>query len=123
LRSDFAVDHVIPFALWGNNDLWNLVPADPKTNGNKSDKLPATELLHSRRAEILMNWDCLRAELPEPFDRQAQHLLGKPLAAHSAWKSELFSVMREAIEMTAIQRGVERWHPAGVAVLAEHGIG
>ncbi len=123
LRPDFAVDHVIPFALWGNNDLWNLVPADPKTNGSKSDKLPATELLHTRRAEILVNWDCLRAELTEPFDRQAQHLLGRPMAANGAWKADLFSVMREAIEMTAIQRGVERWLPTGVAFLAEQGVG
>lgn len=25
--------------------------------------------------------------------------------------------MREAIEMTAIQRGVERWHPAGTVAV------
>jgi SAM-dependent methyltransferase len=111
LRQDFAVDHVIPFALWGNNDLWNLVPADPKTNGNKSDKLPASELLQTRRPQIIESWEYLRAELVEPFDRQAQHLLGKPLTANGGWKDELFSVLREAIEMTAIQRGVERWHP------------
>ena len=99
------------------------MPADPKTNGSKSDKLPATELLHTRRAEILVNWDCLRAELTEPFDRQAQHLLGRPMAANGAWKADLFSVMREAIEMTAIQRGVERWLPTGVAFPAEQGVG
>lgn len=45
LKRTFAVDHAIPFALWGNNDLWNLVPADPKINLSKSDKLPASELL------------------------------------------------------------------------------
>ena len=26
LKPDFAVDHIIAFSLWGNNDLWNLVP-------------------------------------------------------------------------------------------------
>jgi hypothetical protein len=31
--------------------------------------------------------------------------------------------MREAIEMTAIQRGVERWHPARAAAPAEPAIG
>ena len=113
---------MIPFALWGNNDLWNLVPADPKTNSSKSDKLPATALLHDRRSEILLSWECLRAEMPEPFDRQAQHLLGKPLATHGTWKTDLFSVMREAIEMTAIQRGVERWQPTGAAAPAEPAI-
>ena len=111
LRQDFAVDHVIPFALWGNNDLWNLVPADPKTNGSKSDKLPSSELLQIRRPQVLESWEYLRSELTQPFDQQAQHLLGKPLASHGAWKADLFSVMKEAIEMTAIQRGVERWNP------------
>ena len=33
LRPDkFDVDHVIPFSLWHNNDLWNLVPASPAAN-------------------------------------------------------------------------------------------
>jgi hypothetical protein len=27
LRNDFEIDHVIPFDLWHNNDLWNLLPA------------------------------------------------------------------------------------------------
>ena len=56
------------------------------------------------------SWEYLRAELVEPFDRQGQHLLGKPLTANGGWKDELFSVLRESIEMTATQRGVERWH-------------
>ncbi|NLE60773.1 MAG: methyltransferase domain-containing protein, partial [Planctomycetes bacterium] len=29
LPKGFAVDHIIPFSLWHNNDLWNLVPASP----------------------------------------------------------------------------------------------
>ena len=28
-------------------------------------------------------------------------------------RNPFYESMREAIEMTAIQRGVERWHPAG----------
>ena len=111
LRPDFAVDHVIPFALWGNNDLWNLVPTDPKINGSKSDKLPTSELLQASRPQLFEHWDYLRSELTNPFDRQAQHLLGKPFASHGAWKEDLFSALRQAIEITAIQRGVERWVP------------
>lgn len=33
----FAIDHVIPFALWHNNDIWNLLPAAPAVNTQKSD--------------------------------------------------------------------------------------
>jgi SAM-dependent methyltransferase len=111
LRQDFAVDHVIPFALWGNNDLWNLVPTDPKTNGSKSDKLPSSELLQIRRPQLLENWEYLRCEMTGPFNHQAQHLLGQPLPTHGSWKDHLFSALQQAIEITAIQRGVERWAP------------
>ena len=113
LRRDFAVDHVLPFALWGNNDLWNLMPADPKVNGSKSDKLPTGELLLSRQRVMQENWERLRSELTEPFDLQARHLLGKSLTASGGWKAELFSRLREAVEVTAIQRGVARWAPSG----------
>jgi hypothetical protein len=114
LGNDFAVDHVIPFALWGNNDLWNLVPTDPKTNGNKSDKLPTSELLQSRRSHLFENWEYLRSDLPSPFDQQAYHLLGHPLTSCGSWKEDLFSALRQAVEITAIQRGVERWAPNAV---------
>ncbi|MEI6114856.1 MAG: HNH endonuclease domain-containing protein [Burkholderiales bacterium] len=111
LRPDFAVDHVLPFALWGNNDLWNLMPADPTVNGSKSDKLPTSELLISRQHVLQENWERPRSELTEPFDLQARHLPGKSLTASGGWKAELFSRLREAVEVTAIQRGVARWAP------------
>lgn len=109
LRGTFAVDHAIPFALWGNNDLWNLVPADPRVNLSKSDKLPAAELLESSKPRIVTSWEVLRDRLPEAFDRQAQALSGEPLVKTGAWKEKLFSRFREAVEFTALQRGVERW--------------
>ena len=116
LRPDFAVDHVLPFALWGNNDLWNLVPADPKVNANKSDKLPSSELLFARQTAIQGNWEYLRSELQEPFDIQARHLLGRPLSTGPSWKTDLFCRLREAVEMTAMQRGVMRWAPTNTAI-------
>ena len=109
LKGTFAVDHAIPFALWGNNDLWNLVPADPRVNLSKSDKLPATELLEESRPRIVASWEVLRNRLPEAFDRQAQALAGESLSKTGAWSEKLFSRFREAIEFTALQRGVERW--------------
>jgi hypothetical protein len=41
LDGDFPVDHVIPFSLWRNHDLWNLLPAHPRRNHQKKDRLPA----------------------------------------------------------------------------------
>lgn len=107
----FDVDHVIPFALWASNDLWNLVPADHRVNMQKSDRLPTSELLLTRRGEILRSWEILRDALPEAFDAGATHLLGRKPGAILAWRDELFGCLRQAVEITALQRGVERWSP------------
>lgn len=107
----FAVDHVIPFALWGNNDLWNLQPTHPQVNGEKSDMLPAAQLLEESKLALLANWELLRSEVPEVFDRQAEALLGRRPNGQRDWQIELFGRLREAVELTAIQRGVERWLP------------
>lgn len=115
LKGNFAVDHAIPFALWGNNDLWNLVPADPRVNLSKSDKLPGTELLEQSKPRIVASWEVLRDRLPEAFDRQAQALAGEPLTKFGTWPEKLFSRFREAVEFTALQRGVERWSANGYA--------
>jgi SAM-dependent methyltransferase len=107
----FDVDHVIPFALWGSNGLWNLVPADHRINMQKSDRLPTRELLLARRGDILRSWDILRDGLPEAFDANAMHLLGRKPGGVLAWRDELFGCLRQAVEITALQRGVERWAP------------
>lgn len=111
----FVVDHAIPFSLWGNNDLWNLLPADKAVNGQKSDKLPTGELLKARQPEILDNWRLTRDAMPQAFDRQASHLLGHDLQSGKAWEGELFTRLREAIELTALQRGIERWGQSAIA--------
>ena len=77
----FAVDHVIPFSLWGNNDLWNLLPVDARLNGQKSDKLPTAALIQDSRAAIVQSWQVLRDAAPGAFDRQATHLLGRQSGA------------------------------------------
>lgn len=111
LSGNFAVDHAIPFSLWGSNDLWNLLQVDPKVNLNKSDKLPTIDLLEDRRVQIFEDWSILRDELPTVFDLEASAFIGSPLTPTSnpAWKTELFRVFKQSIEITAIQRGAARW--------------
>jgi SAM-dependent methyltransferase len=111
LNDAFAVDHVIPYSLWGNNDLWNLLPVHPVVNGQKSDRLPAADLVRVRQPQIVGGWQVLRDAVPVAFDQQATHLLGRPMGGPLKWEDELFARLREAIELTALQRGVERWRP------------
>ena len=101
----FDVDHVLPYALWRNNDLWNLLPADPKVNNRKRDKLPEQELLRRRRPVILDYWAHLQEAMPRRFGYEASRFTG-----HDDGDLErLFSVLAESVEKTALQFGSARW--------------
>jgi SAM-dependent methyltransferase len=112
LRSGrFDVDHVIPFALWRNNDLWNLLPTRPETNNQKRDRLPTQRLIQARREAVIGCWETLRAEFPERFNREAAGLCGVESMPEGRWHGTLFSRLAEAVELTAVQRCVPRWEP------------
>jgi len=55
LPHKYHIDHCFPFAHWPNNDLWNLMPAHPKVNNRKSDKLPSAFLLDKAK-DLIMEW-------------------------------------------------------------------
>lgn len=50
------IDHVLPFSVWFNNDLWNLLPADKKVNNQKRDKIPSPKLIEKRADVIIDYW-------------------------------------------------------------------
>ena len=102
-----AIDHVLPFSLWRNNDLWNLLPADRVVNERKSDRLPARGLLLARRGAILHCWEASRAAFPRRFESEATHQTGEPRPRPAT----LFEVLLESVEVTALQRGCQRWTP------------
>ncbi len=106
LREGFEVDHVIPFDLWHNNDVWNLLPASKAANARKSNKLPSNEILQSRKDSIVGYWEHLRGNNARRFDREAETLLVMP---PNNWQNALYGQMCNAIEVTALQRGVGRW--------------
>lgn len=50
------IDHCLPWSVWPCDDLWNLLPANPKVNRHgKRDKLPSAEILE-RSAERIKEW-------------------------------------------------------------------
>ena len=111
----FDVDHAMPFSLWRNNELWNLFPAAPSINSDKSDKLPTYRLLNRQRDAIVECWRGLEGALGERFRREAQTLLGRdPFESHN-WEVRLFARFVEAFEITAAQRGVPRWETGVLA--------
>ena len=110
LRAGYAVDHVIPFSLWHCNDLWNLLPCDAKENGKKSDKLPERGLLFDRKKDIVFYWEQLRYRHERRFDHELMNFTGEKRVAGN-WQNGAFQRLVEAVEVTAIQRGTERWRP------------
>ncbi len=109
IRKKFDVDHLIPFSLWQSNELWNLLPAAHRVNANKSDHLPERRLLRERRSAILECWAMLEEKHPQRFSAELSRLSG----GDGGDPEVGFSALCEAIEVTAMQRGCERWYPKG----------
>src|SRR3972149_5998133 len=74
----FEVDHLIPFSLWYNNDLWNLLPAARSVNQAKKDKLVSRPTLGSSRDRIIHYWRLLRSLHEKRFELELRRsLLGR----------------------------------------------
>jgi phage repressor protein C with HTH and peptisase S24 domain len=113
IKNKYAIDHAIPFCLWKNNDLWNLFPTRQEVNSNKSDKLPTNDLVRKRKDLFVFYWENSRNIYPNCFDFEVSKFIGQEVSKlKSGWENILFANFAEAIEITAIQRGVERWQPA-----------
>lgn len=110
LHTRFGVDHIIPFSLWRNNDLWNLVPALSAINSKKSDRLPTRDLMIRRQDCLVHYWHVLREAHGPRFEYELCRVIGEN-ALPPKWEAEAFAAVAEAVEFTALQRGCERWEP------------
>ena len=64
------IDHILPFSVWKNNDLWSLLPTLGSVNAEKRDQIPDRSLLESRRECIVDYWDLLHDHTHCPFERE-----------------------------------------------------
>ncbi len=103
----YEVDHVLPHALWHNNDLWNLMPTQSRINSEKRAKLPTRRLLGSRRSSFLRYWEIYRTHLPARFGAEARAQTGEADPTFTT----LFHALVESVEVTALRWGCERWEP------------
>ena len=74
--NDFDVDHVIPFSIYFNNDLWNLMPSNKKINNKKRDKIPTPNLIETRK-DLIINYWKLYKEKFDYFTKQREISLGE----------------------------------------------
>lgn len=71
-RSKMNIDHLIPFSLTKNNDLWNLLPTTMMANQRKKAKVPTPEFLQGKKKQIMRYWSLMREEYRNRFDTEIQ---------------------------------------------------
>lgn len=64
------IDHVLPFSVWFNNDLWNLLPTDRKVNNQKRDKIPSPKLIEKRADIIIDYWSIYNNKWHDRFNNE-----------------------------------------------------
>ncbi|MFK4765102.1 HNH endonuclease domain-containing protein [Desulfobaculum sp. SPO524] len=106
--STFAMDHILPYSIFYNNDLWNLMPAKPSINTQKSDKIPSIDTLKAARTHFNSFWDFAASAKPRIFAGELRSTLGIKVG-DGDWKEPLFGALARQADITAEHRGMERW--------------
>lgn len=105
----FDVDHVIPFSLWHNNDLWNLLPTSPKVNNHKRDKVVSHATLCASEERVVYYWRTAMEAYPQRFQAELSRTLLRGSFHKDLWEKQALSSLFEVVELVSLQRGVERW--------------
>ena len=103
----FDVDHVVPYSIWLNNDLWNLLPANSRINNQKRDKIPSSRLIKNRKDAIISYWETYNQVRPELFFHQISRSLG--CLNEKNWELDAIQGLIEVTERLASTRGLERF--------------
>jgi hypothetical protein len=106
--TSYDVDHMIPFSVWKNNDLWNLLPSHATTNHQKRDKIPSIDLIEKRKGLILHYWELMNENQSQRFQKEIQvALLGNN--PFSSWQQAAIIQLQSSCNYLISNRGYERW--------------
>jgi hypothetical protein len=104
----YDIDHVIPFSIWKNNDLWNLLPAQAKINNQKRDKIPSSLMIDENKELIFYYWGIINKYQMDRFQREIKiTLLGNDI--HSDWKQTALNNLKNNCNYLIKTRGYEEW--------------
>lgn len=108
ITDDLNIDHMLPFSVLRNNDLWNLMPAKKKINGKKDDKIPSPELLAKSKDRIINYWNHIREIQNVRFEREAGlRLVQKDLFKTTNWENAAFQSFQDKCDYLIKIRGYE----------------
>ena len=106
--TNYDIDHLIPFSVWKNNDLWNLLPSDARTNNIKRDKIPTPDMIEKQKNLILEYWEIIYESQSKRFKKEIQvALLGNQ--SFDTWKSTGITQLQNSCNYLIENRGFEGW--------------
>ena len=103
------VDHMIPFAVWKNNNLWNLLPTLESVNGKKRDRIPSPKFIEKRSDTIVTYWDSMYEVYPKRFSREINLALTGLPEKMPGWHDVALERLREKCDYLIEVRGFEAW--------------
>jgi hypothetical protein len=106
--TSYDVDHIIPFSIWKNNDLWNLLPSLATINNKKRDKIPSPELIEKNKELILHYWELINTSKSRRFEKEIQVTL---LGNHSFenWQTTAIRQLQNNCNYLISKRGFQEW--------------
>jgi len=104
-----ALDHMIPFSVWKNNEMWNILPALRTENQAKSDFIPHPELLDQQKGEIIRYWNAMHSYDPDLFMEQVRYSLLGTEAKSSEWQEAAFASLRGKCAYLIDVLGYQPW--------------
>lgn len=106
--SKYDIDHLIPFSVWKNNDLWNLLPSGSTINNQKRDKIPSPKIIEQQKDLILDYWEIIAKHQNNRFQAEIQvALLGNEPV--SSWKEKGILQLQNNCNYLIEKRGFEKW--------------
>ena len=107
----YDVDHIIPFSIWKNNDLWNLLPSQTKVNNQKRDKIPSVRQIEMNKDLILHYWELINKFQSQRFEKEIQvTLLGNSPFSDSNWQTTAIQQLQNSCNYLISNRGFQEWN-------------
>jgi hypothetical protein len=104
----YDIDHIIPFSVWRNNDLWNLLPASKKVNHEKRDKIPTPHFIEQRKDALITYWEIIHDHQQQRFQREIQvSLLGNH--TFDNWQNTAILKLQNTCDYLINTRGFRAW--------------
>jgi hypothetical protein len=106
-----AIDHVIPYSAWGNNDLWNLMPSEKLINTKKSDKIPSQDTIKNSSDLIIEYWRLYHNRFGQRFEYQTHRALGVSWSSPN-WERQALNGLIELTAYFSNLRKIKSWDPS-----------